>query len=56
MNREALARYILFGLVVAGCIVLLALKVDVPAWLESLALVLGGNTARLQVTAKPKDG
>jgi len=55
MNGEAIARYILFGLVLTGCIVLLAIGTDVPAWLESLALVLGGNTARLQVTAAKKE-
>ena len=54
MNTEALARYALFGMLLAGCIVLLALGTDVPEWLIAITSGLGGNTVRLQVTAPPK--
>jgi len=54
MNTEALARYIIFGAMLAGCIVLLALEKGVPEWLIAITSGLGGNTVRLQVTAPPK--
>ena len=51
MNKEALARYIIFGALLVGCIVLLALEKGVPEWLIAITSGLGGNTVRLQVTA-----
>ena len=55
MNREAIARYALFGMLLAGCIVLLALSKDVPDWLIAITSGLGGNTVRLQVSAPKKE-
>ncbi len=50
MNAEALARYILFGVMVVGCLVLVALGNIVPEWFQVLTAAVGGNTVRLQVT------
>lgn len=54
MNREAIARYILTGLLICGGVALLVMDRPVPEWYVALASLAVGNTFRLQVTAPKK--
>ena len=53
MNGEALARYILTGLLIVAVVALLIAGTGIPEWFIAIVAGATGNTFRLQVT-KPK--
>jgi hypothetical protein len=55
-TTQALALPVLAGIGLAGAVVLLALGVDVPAWLAGLDATLVGATAGVTIPRPPTVG